>query len=95
LKAAAALADGVRELINLLVPALSRGTGWLEATVDTEPDWTALDKERQERIRSLAVLAVAISDLVHTPIVDEGGTLTRAIQAAYAQGQVVAGGLAA
>lgn len=66
LKAAAELANGVRELIHLLVPELSRGTGWLEVIVDTEPDWPALDETRQERIRSLAILAVAISDLVHS-----------------------------
>jgi len=94
LTAAEGLATGVRQLIDRLVPPLARGTGWLEVAVDAEPDWTALGEKSQERIRSLAVLAVAISDLVHTPIVDEAGALTQAIQAAYAQGRVVAGGLA-
>ena len=95
LTAAAELATGARRLIDELVPALSRGTGWLEVVVDTEPDWTRLDESAQERIRSLAVVAVAVSDLVHTPLVDDHGALTQAIHAAYTQGQAVAGGLAA
>lgn len=95
LTAAERLATGVRRLLDRLVPALAHGTGWLEMTVDAEPDWTALDNKSQERIRSLAVTAVAVSDLVHTPIVDENGALTKAIHAAYARGKVVAGGVAA
>lgn len=95
LKAAEELANGARGLIDLLMPKLSRGTGWLEVTVEREPDWTALDEKSQERIRSLAVVAVATSDLVHTPIVDQDGALTEAIHTAYSQGQVVAGDLAA
>ncbi|MEJ7784899.1 MAG: hypothetical protein WKF96_08855 [Solirubrobacteraceae bacterium] len=94
LRAATGLAVGVGVQINRLLPWLSRETGWLEATVDIESDWTALDDTRRERIRAIAVVAVAISDLVHTPVVDENGALTKAIQAAYARGQVVAGGLA-
>jgi len=94
LRAAADLASGVRQLIDQLVPAVTRGTGWLEVVVESESDWTALRLETQERIRSLCVLAVALSDLVHTPLVDEDGALTGAIQEAYVQGQVVAGGIA-
>lgn len=94
LRAATGLAVGVGAPINRLLPWLSRETGWLEATVDVEPDWTRLDETQRERIRAVAVVAVAISDLVHTPVVDENGSLTNAIQAAYARGQVVAGGLA-
>jgi hypothetical protein len=91
LSAAEEMANGIRALIDGLIPVLSRGTGWLEVTVDAEPDWLNLDETSRERIRSLALAAIAISDMVHTPLVDDQGSLSAAIRAAYAQGQMIAG----
>jgi hypothetical protein len=91
LKAATKTADGIRELLNRLLPLLIADTGWLAGILERTSDWTALDSDHQQRIRGTAALAMGISDLVHTPVLDESGALTSAIRAAYNRGQALAG----
>jgi len=94
LRTASELADRAHELTENLVPPLSRNTGWLETVVSQETSWDALDRTAQERIRSTALLAVTVSNLVHTPIVDDGGAVTKAVQDACEHGQLAVDGLA-
>lgn len=91
LKAATGHATETRELLELLEPRLARRTGWLEAVTAARADWNEFDRHEQERIRELVVLAMATSRLVHTPVVDEEGSLTRAIRKACDDGRVIAG----
>ena len=39
----------------------------------------------------MTAIAVAMADLVHTPMLAKDGALTSAIRAAYGRGQVLAG----
>ena len=94
LRTAAGLADRAHELSENLMPALSRNTGWLETIVAQETSWDALDVRTRERVRTTALLAVTVGNLVHTPIVDREGAITRAVQDACARGQLAVDGLA-
>ncbi len=79
-------------LLEQLTPSLAREAGWLDAVTSSTPDWSALDKDTRERIRSVAAVALVLSDLVHTPVLDENGELTRAIADACARaGSIVHG----
>jgi hypothetical protein len=91
LKAATKTADGIREVLDRLLPLLIADTGWLAGILERTSDWTALDEAHQQRIRGVAALAMGISDLVHTPVLDESGALTSAIRTAYDRGQALAG----
>jgi hypothetical protein len=91
LKAAARQADQARALLDVLGPRLARRAGWLEGLVDEHRNWDEFSAREQDGIRATVVLAVATSHLVHTPVVDESGALTRAIRKVCDEGRVVAG----
>lgn len=94
LHAAETIAVDIRRLVDQLLSLLTRETGWLDALTAVERDWTLLAPDNRERIRRLAIVAVATSDLVHTPIVDDNGALTAAIRQVFDRGRVVAGSIA-
>lgn len=90
LKAAAELAIGVQDLVQQFGGIVARESGWLDATASREADWDKLEDSERERTRQLVSLAIALSDLVHTPIIDDEGVLTSAIREAYSRGRVLA-----
>lgn len=79
------------ELLSRLSRRLMPLNGWLQTVVDRETDWTKLTDDERNSIRLAATLAVAASNLVHTPVVDEDGALTQAIRTACDQASTVAG----
>jgi hypothetical protein len=94
LKAADRMARDLRALLAALTLRLASETHWLSKQVEIEKDWTALSDPVKERIRAIATMAVAVSDLVVTTVVDEDGAITDAIRRAYDHGQTVAGAAA-
>ena len=91
LEAATSEADRVRALLDALTSDLAREVGWLQSLTDRETDWTLFSPVEQERTRGAAALALAVSGLVHTPVLDDEGSLTRAIRAACDRAAVIAG----
>ena len=95
LKAADRMARDLRALVGPLTLRLASETTWLSKQVQIETDWTTFSDAIKERIRAIATMAVAISDLVQTTVVDENGAITDAIRHAYDHGQTVASAAAA
>ncbi len=85
------MSDGIRKLLLGLVPVLQAETAWLVRKTKKETDWRALSDRDRERVRSVTAIAVAMADLVHTPMLAKDAALTSAIRAAYERGQVLAG----
>lgn len=79
------------ELLSRLGRRLMPLNGWLQTVVDRETDWTKLTDDERRSIRLAATLAVAASNLVHTPVINEDGALTQAIRTACDQASVIAG----
>lgn len=90
LSATAHQARVAEDLLSRLVRRLMPNNGWLETVVERETDWRKLTDHEREKVRLAATLAMAASDLVHTPVVDEDGALTQAIRAACDHAAVVA-----
>lgn len=91
LGAATRMATDMRGLLGVLTTRLARETRCLCGLVETETDWVTLTTDSQDRIRSIAALAVALSELVDTTILDERGAITDAIRGAYKHGRMLAG----
>ena len=90
LAAAEQQAKEVGALLQVLMMRLAMRAGWLQSLVARETDWRALSREDQESIREIAVLAMATSDLVHTQVMDEDGSLSQAIRDAYQRASALA-----
>lgn len=91
LSAVAAQVEQANELLGRIVRGLLPLNGWLEGLTERETDWRKLTDDERERVRLAATLAVAASNLVHTPIVDEDGSLSQAIRSACEQGAGILG----
>jgi len=91
LSAAGDQAVSAAALLRVLTVRLAMQCGWLQSLVAREDDWRRLDEDDRGRVREIAILAMATSDLVHTPIMAEDGTLTAAIRAAFEQAATVTG----
>jgi len=89
--AADRMARDLRALLWPLTLKLASETTWLWMQVQIETNWISLSDAIKERIRAIATIAVATSDLVHTTVVDQNGVITDAIHSAYDHGQTVAG----
>lgn len=76
-------AESIGELLQMLGMRLAMRSGWLQSLVARETDWLAMTAEEREGIREITILAMGTSDLVHTPLMAEGGSLSRAIREAY------------
>lgn len=91
LQAAGGQATAATEVLRLLTVRLAMRCGRLQALVARENDWRALGPEDREQVREVAILAMATSDLIHTPIMADSGELTRAIRAALDHGATMVG----
>lgn len=91
LQAAERQAASASELLRVVTVRLAMRCGWLKGLVAREDDWTALGAADRESIREVVILAMAASDLVHTPVMAETGELTRAIRSAFERGATVVG----
>lgn len=91
LRAADLQAAATAEVLRLLTVRLAIRCGWLQALVERENDWRALGADDRRRVREVVILAMAASDLIHTPIMAESGELTRAIRAALDHSVTVMG----
>lgn len=94
LAAAATQAVASTSLLRVLTARLARQGGWLESLVEHQDDWRLLDETQRERVRETAVLAMGTSDLVHTLVMADDGSLTSAIREVFNRATVVAGQLA-
>ena len=91
MKASDRIARDLRGLLGALTLQFVSQTNWLRKQVEIETDWTLLSDDIKERIRAVATIAVAISDLVQTAVVGDDGAITDAIRRAYDHGQTIAG----
>jgi uncharacterized protein HemX len=91
LPAAQAQAQASIALLRPLTARLARKSGWLQSLVERQDDWRALDETDRERVRETTILAMATSDLVHTAVMAEDGSLTIAIRSVYDRAAVLAG----
>ncbi len=84
-------ATDVREVLDRLVPALAGGAGWLNAVTSQEEDWRAFDAATKDEVRRTAAVAMATSELVHTPLMDDDGAISTVLRQAVRRGRAIAG----
>ena len=80
-----------RQALESLTPLVASGSGWLAGVVSVQTDWRELSDEAKADVRRLAALAMATSELVHTPLMSEDGAVTKAIRDAVSRSQVLLG----
>jgi hypothetical protein len=91
LRGAASEAQMVRTVLESLTPMVASGSGWLDGVVSVQPDWREFDDAGKDTVRRLAALAMATSELVHTPLMSEDGAITKAIRDAVGRGRTLLG----
>lgn len=84
-------ATAVRQVLDRLVPMLASGAGWLNGQALKRDDWRDFDTATKDEVRKIAALAMATSELVHTPLMNEDGTISAALRRAVRRGSTIAG----
>jgi hypothetical protein len=87
LRTGRSLAYDLRRLIRTLTERLGHEASWLGKLVSQQNDWVKLSTDDQERVRFAAQIAVAVAQLVQTPVLDQQGVVTDAIRNALDHGQ--------